>query len=141
MPMSVFKCIMVPIDLYRPETMSKALVVAAGVAKQFDVPVHLVGVTVVPPSQVAHSPEEYREKLARFAQERTNEFGVPFQSMAIPSNDPAVDLDKQLQRAAGELSADLIVMASHVPHFGDWLLHSHARWLAAHTDRSIFIVR
>ncbi len=137
----MFKIIMVPVDLAHVKALNKALIVAAALAKQFDSELHLVGVTGIQPSEVAHSPAEYRKKLERFAQQRSEESGVSFHAMMLESHDPAVDLDKRLASAAKELDADLIVMASHVPHFADWWNHSHARWLAAHTERSMFIVR
>ena len=132
---------MVPVDLVHADSIGKALGVAAGLSRQFDAKLYLVGVTGTAPSEVAHSPGEYREKLEQYAKERSDAFGVKFETLTLESHDAAIDLDKQLQNAAADLDADLIVMASHVPHFSDWLKHSHASWLAAHTDRSIFIVR
>lgn len=132
---------MVPVDLAHTERLEKALGVAALLAGPADAEVHLVGVTTVTPSEVAHSPAEYREKLERFAAERAEALGVRCRTRALESHDPAVDLDKHLKSAAEDIDADLIVMASHVPGFGDWLTHAHARWLAAHTSRSMFIVR
>ena len=137
----MFERILIPVDLAHVAAMDKALKVAATLAREFDAETHLVGVTGVPPSEVAHSPDEYREKLERFATEQSEALGVTFRSLTLESHDPAVDLDRHLVKAAEEIDADLIVMASHVPRLGDWLVHSHARWLAAHTRRSIFIVR
>ena len=137
----MFERIMVPVDLARTERLEKALGVAAMLVERAEVDVHLVGVTAVTPSEVAHSPAAYREKLERFAEERSAALGVRCRATALESHDPAVDLDRHLKGAAEALDADLIVMGSHVPRFGDWLTHAHARWLAGHTSRSLFIVR
>lgn len=132
---------MVPVDLRHGQDTAKAIGVAAGLARQFEAEVHLVGVTSSPPNEVAHNPDEYRERLEALARQRSDALGVALRWHAVESLDPAVDLDRCLKQAAEELDADLIVMASHVPRFGEWLVHSHARWLAAHTARSMFIVR
>lgn len=44
-------------------------------------------------------------------------------------------------RAAREIPADLVIMASHGPILGDYLLGSNATHVALHTPCSVFIVR
>ena len=39
------------------------------------------------------------------------------------------------------LGVDLVVMASHVPGFREYIFHSNAGFLASHTDLSVFVVR
>jgi nucleotide-binding universal stress UspA family protein len=63
----VFKHIMVPVDLAHEGRLDRALDVAADLAAHYGARVTYVGVTVPQPSSVAHNPEEFAEKLARFA--------------------------------------------------------------------------
>lgn len=132
---------MIPVDLAHKSAMTKALGVAAKLASDGKSSISMVGVTTTAPTAVAHSMDEYREKLEAFAAEQSAELNVRIEAVVLKSNDPTIDLDKQLRKAAVDLKADLIVMGSHVPKFGDWITHNHARWLAAHTECSMFIVR
>lgn len=137
----MFSRIMIPVDLAHKDSMAKAVAVAAKLASDENSSISMVGVTTTVPTTVAHSPEEYRERLEAYAAEQSAELKVPIKAVALKSNDPAVDLDKQLKKAAADLNVDLIVMGSHIPSFSDWITHSHARWLAAHTECSMLIVR
>ncbi|MCC0030523.1 MAG: universal stress protein [Brucellaceae bacterium] len=57
------------------------------------------------------------------------------------AHDPAIDLDEALEKACKEIGADLVVMASHVPGFGDHFRSSNAGYLSAHSSISVFVVR
>jgi nucleotide-binding universal stress UspA family protein len=61
--------------------------------------------------------------------------------MAKISHDPTADVDDALEQAAEEIGADLIVMASHVPNFADFIFASRAGYLASHSHLSVFVVR
>ena len=60
---------------------------------------------------------------------------------AIFSHDPAVDLDPALIKAAEEIGADLIVMASHIPNLMDYVWPSNGGTIAGHSKASVFVVR
>jgi nucleotide-binding universal stress UspA family protein len=137
----MYKKIMVPVDLAHKDKLDKALGVAADLAKHFDASVCFVGVTANPPSSVAHSAEEYAEKLDAFAAEQSQKSGLEITTKTVVSHDPARDLDDTLGKAAHELGSDLIVMASHVPNFAEHIFASNAGYLANHIDTSVFIVR
>lgn len=136
----MFKHIMVPVDLAHEGRLDRALAVAADLAGHYGARVTYVGVTAPQPSSVAHNPQEFAEKLARFAavQGETRGVAAPA-SHPIVSHDPAIDLDKQLLAAAEELEADLIVMGSHIPRFLD--LKSHGGHLASLSHHSVMLVR
>lgn len=89
---------------------------------------------------MADNPSEYAQKLEVFAAEQTSLHGVEFKAKAMESHDPAVDLDDTLQKAGSEIGADLVVMASHVPGFIDYVFASRAGYLASHSDLSVFVV-
>ncbi|AHM05401.1 Universal stress protein (Usp) [Roseibacterium elongatum DSM 19469] len=136
----MFKHIMVPVDLGHAEKLDRALAVAADMARHYEARVTYVGVTTPQPSSVAHTPEEFAEKLAHFAAAQAEVRGIAdVASDPITSHDPAVDLDKQLVKAGEDLCADLIIMGSHIPKRFD--LGSHGGHLASLSHHSVMIVR
>lgn len=137
----MFSTIMVPVDLRHTDKMKKAIKAAADVAKIYGSKAHLVGVTLSGPTEVAPTPEAFSERLSGFAAECSEQNGVSFQSHTEVSHDPTIDLDETLKRAAEHLGVDLVVMASHVPGWADYLFASNAGYLASHSDMSVFVVR
>lgn len=137
----MYKTIMIPIDLEHIDTLEKALVIGADLAKHYQAELYAVGVTHAAPSAVAHNPREFAEKLATFAADLTAKHGVTCNAKAMVSHDPAVDLDDTLEQAATEIGADLVVMASHIPGFFEHIFASRAGYLASHTHLSVFVVR
>lgn len=137
----MYSRIMVPVDLAHAETMDKAMTQAGDLGRFYDVPVSVVGVTVAQPTAVAHSPEEYRDKLDAFTRHYAERTGARMEADPVVSHDPAADLEDVLRKRAGERGADLVVMASHIPHFGDAVFGSHAGALVRHSDLSVFVVR
>jgi len=103
--------------------------------------VTLVAVTGPAPGEAAHNPKEFRAKLDAFAAELAAESGVQVDAQTEVIGDPVADLDKALDRQFHELGVDLVVMASHVPGFREYIFHSNAGFLASHTDLSVFVVR
>lgn len=132
---------MIPVDLEHADQLEKALATAADLAKHYDAELHAVGVTHAAPGGVAHNPSEYAQKLEAFAVDQTAKHGLDFKTKVMISHDPAVDLDDTLKRAASEIGADLVVMASHVPGFFNYIFASRAGYLASHTSLSVFVVR
>ncbi|MEZ5905011.1 MAG: universal stress protein [Geminicoccaceae bacterium] len=137
----MYKVIAVPVDLAHADRLPKALETAARLAKAYDATLYYVGATTETPSSVAHTPEEFRGKLERFAAERGAALGIEARAKPLVSLDPAVDLDRDLLKAFGEIDADLVVMASHVPGIRDHLISSNAGWIASHAKISVFVVR
>jgi nucleotide-binding universal stress UspA family protein len=137
----MYKSIMIPVDLAHPDELEKALTTGADLAKHYRAELHAVSVTHAAPGVVAHNPSEYARKLEAFAADQTRKYGVEFRAKMMVSHDPTVDLDDTLERAASEIGADLVVMASHVPGFWDHIFASRAGYLASHTKLSVFVVR
>ena len=137
----MFSNIVVPVDLAHLDALDKALSIAADLARHYQATVTMVSVTASAPSEIAHNPEEFGDKLRELAAARSDALDVHFDSRAITAADPAVDLEKILDKAIHELSADLVIMASHAPTFRDYFMRSHSGYLATHTDVSVFIVR
>ncbi len=137
----MFKKIAVPVDLAHTDKLGKALGVAADLSKHYGASVHLIGITATTPTPVAHNPKEFADKLAAFAADQAKNHGVTLQSHFTTSNDPVRDLDDVLNAKIHELGADLVIMASHIPHFREFVFASNAGFLAGHTDVSVFVVR
>lgn len=137
----MYHTIMVPVDLQHADKLEKALATGADLAKFYGAAIHMVGVTASEPSSVAHNPSEFARKFQAFADEQSAKRGVSFIAREITSHDPTIDLDEHLDKAADEIGADLIVMASHIPGIADYIFSSRAGFLASHTDKSVFVVR
>lgn len=137
----MFSKIMIPVDLNHTEQMGKALAVAADLTRTYDADIHIVGVTMTTPTEIAPTPESFARKLGEFASERSSELGIPIQSHAEISHDLAIDLDEILMRTADRIGVDLVVMASHVPGFAEYVFASNAGYLASHASMSVMVVR
>lgn len=137
----MYEKIMVPVDLAHLPRLEKAIGVATDLAKLYRLPICFVGVTAETPTEVAHTPREFAEKLAAFGATHAGKHDLKVDTAAYPSHDPAVDLDKTLINAAGETGADLIVMASHIPGLPEHIFASHAGAVASHARVSVFVVR
>jgi len=132
--------IMVPVDLAHEGRLDRALKTAADLAQHYGARVTYASVTGSQPSSVAHTPQEFAEKLARFSVAQGETAGLSeVGSHPIVSHDPSVDLDRALADAADELGADLIVMGSHIPRAFD--LRSHGAHLAQLSHHSVMLVR
>ncbi|MBE0413915.1 universal stress protein [Yoonia sp.] len=137
----MFHKIMVPIDLAHRDRMETAITVAADIAKLYGAQVCYVGATTPTPGATAHTPQEYAAKLDAFARQEGVAHGHDVASHMVISHDPTADLDQDLVKAVDAVGADLVVMATHVPHIGDRLWPSNGGRLATHTKASVFLVR
>lgn len=137
----MYKAVMIPVDLAHVDQLAKAIQTAADLAKLYSAKLVVVGVTGTAPSDVAHNPAEFTQKLEAFAADQSAKHGHAIEARAITSHDPAVDIDETLEKAADEIGADLVVMASHVPGMLEYVIASRAGYLASHSSRSVFVVR
>ncbi len=137
----MYRKIVVPVALAHTELVGKALATAADLARHYDATLHMVGVTSPAADEVSHNAEEFDQKLQQFAKAQGDTHGVTFNAHTIVTNDPATELDHRLDEYIHEIGADLVVMASHIPGFRDYVFSSNAGYLASHTDISVFVVR
>ena len=137
----MFKKILLPVDLAHIDRIEKAIVAATDLARHYRVSLCVVGVTAETPTAIAHTPEEFAQKLRQFGADLAQKHSLNVETAAYPSHDPAVDLDRTLIAAAQDNGADLIVMASHVPGFAEHILASNAGAVASHAEVSVFVVR
>lgn len=137
----MFHKIIFPVDLAHTGSLEKALTVAADLSRQYGAPLVALGVTATTPGKVAHTPEEYANKLDAYAREASERTGVSVTPIVVKTPDPSIDIDDHIMAEARELDADLVVMASHVPGMAERLFASRSGYLAAHADFSVFVVR
>lgn len=137
----MFRRIMAPVDLAHRDTLARALAATGDLAKHYKTPVTYVGVSASAPGALGHNPEEFAERLAHFAAEQAETYGISGEARAVISHDPAVDLDRTLLKTVDEVGADLVVMASHVPGLADYVWPSNGGSIAAHSRASVFVVR
>ncbi|MDA7085644.1 universal stress protein [Pseudomonas sp. SA3-5] len=138
----MYKQMMIPVDLAYIDRLEKALRTGADLAKLYDIPVCYISVSANTPTEVAHNPTEFKEKLQQFAVAQAERYGLEkVSSTAYFSHDPAVDLDQTLLKAAKDCGADLVVMASHVPGLAEHLFASNAGYFASYSAASVLVVR
>ncbi len=137
----MFKRIMAPVDLAHVDRLGTALDCAADLAKHYGVPIVYVGVTSSAPSNLAHNPEEFGQKLGAFAAQEAAKHGVDASVHTAIAHDPTTEIDDALMRAIGDTGADLVVMASHVPNVMDYIWPSNGGKLAEHAKCSVMVVR
>lgn len=137
----MFRRIAVPVDLAHPEKLDKALATAVELAQLYAAELLMVAVTSSAPSAVARNPDEFRDKLEAFAQRRSEGRSVAFVPQMLVAKDPSAELDHLLDKHFHNKGVDLVVMASHVPGFRDYVFSSRAGFLASHTDLSVLVVR
>lgn len=137
----MFSNIMIPVDLAHVDKLVHALKCAADLAGLYGATVTYVGVSAATPSSVAHSPQEFAEKLKAFAETEAGKHGHKATAHAMTSHDPSTDLDPTLLKAVDETGADLVVMASHVPNITDYIWPSNGGTIATHAKVSVLVVR
>ncbi|MFO8025698.1 universal stress protein [Thiohalophilus sp.] len=137
----MFKTIMVPVDLAHLGALEKPLTVAADLARHYEAKLCYVGVTTSQPSSVAHTPEEYAQKLKAFAHEHAPDNGQEPSAHVYNSHDPVADLDDILVKAIEEIGADLVVMGTHLPKHLDAIMPANGSKIASHSESSVFLVR
>ncbi len=134
----MFKHIMIPIDLHMPPEVQKATEVASEMAKWQGAKITVVSVSGTDPAQ---SDNAVDAQLAEIASALAAQSGAQVNTHNIHSVDVAIEVDRDLTSAAEEIGADLIVVGTHTPRITDYILSSHAGYLAKHAKVSVFVVR
>ena len=141
----MYKDILLPVDLDDEASWKAALARAVEIAQGFGARLHLM--TVVPDfgmNLVAqYFPPDYEQKVLEETRRRLHDFtrdhipgGLQVQHIVAEGR-----IYDQIIRTAKEIDADLIVMASHRPELGDYLIGPNASRVARHADRSVLVVR
>ena len=141
----MFKKILLPLDLNHESSWQKALPVALEICGAFDGKLHVM--TVVPDFGSAYVagffPADFEQKALDQAQAALAKFvdgnvpdGVDVQQIVANGT-----VYEEVLSKAGEIGADLIVMASHRPELQDYLLGPNAARVVRHASMSVMVVR
>jgi nucleotide-binding universal stress UspA family protein len=141
----MFKEVLLTIDLNEPSSWDKALPVAIEYCQAFGARLHVF--TVVPDygmSIVAqYFPQDFEAKALSAAAEKLSALvddKVP-DEVEVQHVVGHGTVYEEILKAAHEVNADLIVMASHRPELKDYLLGPNAARVVRHSDRSVLVVR
>lgn len=141
----MYKHILLTIDLTDEASWRNALPVAVEYCRKFGSVLHVL--TVVPDfgmSPVAqYFPEGYADKAVEDAKAGLHELTakqVP-DEVKVQHIVAYGRIYDEILATAKKIDADLIVMASHRPELGDYLIGPNASRVARHADRSVLVVR
>ncbi len=139
----MIKTILVPIDVGKAEGGSAALSLAQGLAKLHGSKLVLLNVLEeVPGYVVAQLPEGFHDKVVAEAADSLREIAKSHQiadmaEVVIREGNPSTEILEY----AGEIGADMIVIASHDPGFADYFLGSVAARVVRHAHCSVLVAR
>ena len=141
----MYKTILVPIDLDQRSSWEKALPIAVEYSQIFGARLHVVTVLPVFGAGVVGSyfPADFEERASAEAEEKL----TALVGDKVPSNLEVAchvahgTVYEEILRLAGEIDADLIVMASHRPELKDYLIGPNAARVVRHAEVSVLVVR
>ncbi len=141
----MYKNILLTVDIEDPEDQMKAVATAGEYAKAFGSTLHVI--TVVPSYGMSivgsFFPAGHEEESLQAAKERLHAFTaahVP-QEVRLQHIVGHGRVYQEVLRYADEISADLIVMASHKPGLEDYLVGPNAERVMRHAKCSVLVVR
>ncbi len=137
----LFEKILVPIDLSHADKLEKSVSAGARLARAEKIPVVFVAVTTAVPGALAHTPDEFRDKLDAYVADQAAKYGITASGHAVVAPDPVAELEASLLQAIQDTGADLVVMATHIPNVTDHFWPSNGGRVASHADASVFLVR
>ncbi|WP_223421199.1 universal stress protein [Tateyamaria pelophila] len=138
----MYSRILVPVDLTNIDQLTKALNVAAQMAKQNDATVVYVGVVDAVPTMSSRTEgERIKAQLDSFTAEQAKTHGIKTDDHVTLRGDLHLHVGKDIIAAAKDADCDLIVMASHVPGIKDHIFSSNAGYVATHAPICVYVIR
>lgn len=139
----MYKEILLSVDLEDDNSWRKALPTAVEYAKSFGSRLHVI--SVVPEFGLVRQffPNDYENQLKESVKAKLREFTTD----RIPGDIPVRHIIahgtiyEEINKAAEQVNADLVIMASHRPELGDYLLGPNAARVVRHSKRSVLVVR
>jgi len=141
----MYKEMLLPIDLDQESSWKMALPLAIELCKSFGARLHVM--TVVPDHGFhyvsQYFPPGYEERMIAAAEERLRDFAAEHvaENVQVQLIVAHGSIYRQVARAAEDVGADLIIMASHTPGAADFLIGPNAEKVLHHSKRSVLIVR
>ncbi len=136
--------ILVPIDLEHGEHIDDALRVSAEIATAHNADVHLLSVIEAAPVVVSqHLPGGYEQIAGKAVEKDLAPLVAKMGAIAerVTTNVRFGGVYQEILAYANKVGIDLIVIGSHKPNVGDYLLGSNASRVVRHADCSVFVVR
>ncbi len=140
----MFKNILVAVDLEQDTHIDNLLRVASDMANAQGVKVHLLNVIGAAPAIVSqYLPESY-EKMA--SEKIEKDLTALAAKVNLAEGAAAISVRfggvyQEILAHAKKIGADLIIVASHKPNVGDYLLGTTAARVVRHAACSVFVVR
>jgi len=139
----MYKEILLSVDLEDDNSWTNALPVAVEHAKNFGARLHVI--TVVPEFAMVRQffPDNYENDVKESVKARLHAFtadNVPG-DVAVQHIIAHGSIYREINKAAEQVNADLIIVASHRPDLGDYLLGPNAARVVRHSNRSVLVVR
>jgi nucleotide-binding universal stress UspA family protein len=106
----LFRNIMLPLELAHADEYEKALTVACDLARQYNSPVTIVGLSALDPDGDALEPAAHAHELDRFAAEQMARHGVSMTTRVMPNGNRS--LSEMLDEQIWSVGADLVLIAS-----------------------------
>lgn len=139
----MFKTILVPVDIAHPERVKSSLEAASKLALAHDSKLVLLYVVEQLPGYVlTEVPEGFRDSMKVRA---TAEINKIVAAQELPATAQVLVREGHVYHTilsvAGDVGADLIVIASHNPVMADYLLGSVAARVVRHAQCSVLVLR
>lgn len=139
----MYKELLLSVDLEDENSWKKALPTALEYARSFGARLHIV--TVVPEFGMVRQffPDDYEDQLKESVKEKLHAFtsekcpdDVKVQHIIAHGS-----IYEEINKAAEQVGADLVIIGSHRPKLGDYLLGPNAARVVRHCKRSVLVVR
>ncbi len=140
----MFKNILVAVDLDHDTLVDDLLRAASDIANTHRSQVHLLNVVAAAPAVVSQFLPENYEKMASGKIEKdlaALAATVDLAEGAAASTVRFGDIYQEILAHAGNIGADLIIVASHKPDIGDYLLGTTASRIVRHASCSALVIR
>jgi nucleotide-binding universal stress UspA family protein len=141
----MYRNILVPVDLSDKHSWRKALPTAIALCRTFEARLHLIA--VVPefglPIVGQFFPEGFEARLRQQAAKQLRDLAAEQLPPEIEARRIVAEgkIYQEILKAADAIKADLIVMGSHRPELGDYLLGPNAGKVVRHARCSVMVVR
>lgn len=140
----MYEHILLPVDLGHLHANDKAMRSARQIARDYDAVLHVMN--VVPPLDSLTSslfPQNYIRKMTETARMHLHDYteAAGLEGLNVQHIIAHGAIYDQILAMAKQTEADLIVMASHRPELGDYLLGPNAAKVVRHASCSVMVVR
>ena len=140
----MFKNILVAVDLEHDTPVDDLLRIASDIANTYGAQVHLLNVIGAAPAVVSQFlPENYENMVSEKIEKDLAVLAakVDLTEGAAASSVRFGGVYQEILAHATKIGADLIIVASHKPNVGDYLLGSTAARIVRHASCSTLVVR